>query len=97
MSLFDELNIKHKMIDDDVWVNLPDLSDHLLSAVKKFVHGSFEESTVRPIGMIEQAFLRGIAEGMMSVISLLAQSGIEIEFSEKINTVEDLIKTLNKD
>jgi hypothetical protein len=97
MSLLDDLNIKYQTVDDDIWVNLPDLSDHLLNAVKKFVHGSFKESTVGPVGIIEQAFLRGIAEGMMSVVTLLAQSGVEIEFSEKINTVEDLLKTLDKE
>jgi hypothetical protein len=97
MSLFDELQIRYQTIDDYVWVNLSDLSNHLLNATKNFVTSSFQESIARPMGMSEQVFMRGIAEGMMSVVTLLAQSGVEIEFSEKINTVEDLIKTLDKE
>jgi hypothetical protein len=96
MSLFDELEIRYQTINDDIWVNLPDLSNHLLNATKNFVNSSFQESISRPMDVPEQVFMRGIAEGMMSVVTLLAQSGVEIEFSEKINTVGDFLKITNK-
>jgi hypothetical protein len=95
MSLLDELKIRYNTSDDGVWVNLSDLSNHLLHSVKSFVDSVVLESTVRSIELPEKVFMRGIAEGMMSVVTLLAQSGVEIEFNEKINTVEDLVKTLD--
>jgi hypothetical protein len=95
MSLLDELKIRYQTSDDGVWINLPDLSNHLLYSVQSFVNGVVHESSTRSVSPPEQFFMRGIAEGMMSVVTLLAQSGVEIEFHEKINTVEDLIKTLD--
>jgi hypothetical protein len=98
MSLLDDLSIRYKTIDDEIWVNLKDLANHLLDSAHSFAREVSQESMIRPIPIPEAMLLRGLAEGMMGVVTLLAQSGVEIEFNEKINTVEDLLRVLdNKD
>jgi hypothetical protein len=96
MSLLDELNIRYTTINDDVWVNIGDLSSHLLKTVNDFAEDSVVYSWNNPLKPTDAMFLRGITEGMLGVIALLAQGGIEAEFHEKVNTVEDLIQTLKE-
>jgi hypothetical protein len=96
MSLFDELKIRYQTIDDDVWVNLSDLSNHLLRATKEFAEESVVSSWDKPVQLSEAIFFRGLAEGMMSIVALLAQGGVEAEFHEKVHTVEDLLKKLGE-
>jgi hypothetical protein len=96
MSLLDELNIRYTTINDDVWVNIGDLSGHLLKTVNDFAKDSVAYSWNNPLKPTDAMFLRGITEGMLSVIALLAQGGVEAEFHEKVNTVEDLINIMKK-
>jgi hypothetical protein len=94
MSLFDELKIRYQTIDDDVWVSLSDLSNHLLRATREFAEESVVSSWDKPVQLSEAIFFRGLAEGMMSIVALLAQGGVEAEFHEKIHTVEDLLNQI---
>jgi hypothetical protein len=97
MSLLDELKIRNQVIDGEIWISLRDISTHTLNAVISFLNESSALSMIRPVTPIEAAYTKGLAEGMMSVATLLAQGGVEAEFHENINTVEDLLNSLNKE
>jgi hypothetical protein len=97
MSLLDELKIRNKVVDGEIWISLRDISAHTLNAVTAFLNESSAMSMIQPVTPMEAAYTKGIAEGMLSVATLLAQGGVEAEFHENINTVEDLLKTLDKD
>jgi hypothetical protein len=96
MSLFDELKIRNMVIDGEAWVSLKDMSFHTLDSVRSFISESVRISLIHPVSPIEEAYIRGIAEGMISVATMLAQGGVEAEFDKNVNTVEDLLKTLDK-
>jgi hypothetical protein len=97
MTLFNEAGIRNKMIDDEVWVNISDLANFFMDSTKDFAETVFQESVIRPLNISEAMLFRGMAEGMMNVVALLSQGGLETEFHEKIHTVEDLMKTLKKE
>ena len=96
MGLLDELKIRNKSLDNEIWVNLGDLSNHLLNFTRQFVQENVSDTSKHPSHISEVIFFRGVTEGMMSVVALLAQGGVEAEFHEKIHTVEDLLKSLDK-
>jgi hypothetical protein len=96
MTLLDELKIRNMVIDEEIWISLRDIAHHVLDAVQEFIHESSSLSIVHPVSVAEAAYIHGLAQGMTSVAALLAQAGIEAEFHEKINTVEDLINTFKE-
>jgi hypothetical protein len=96
MTLLDDLKIRYKTVDDEIWVNLSDLSTHFLKTTHEFAQETVAVSWINPMRIDEAMFVRGMTEGMISIVTLLAQAGIEAEFHEKINTVEDLINTLKE-
>jgi len=96
MSLLDELKIRNQVIDDEIWISLKDVSSHTLNAVMEFVNESSAMSLVHPVTPVEAMYIRGLAEGMLSIATFLSQGGVEAEFHEKVNTVEDLLKVMDK-
>ena len=96
MSLLNELKIRNQVIDDEVWVSLKDVSNHTLNAVMDFVNESSAMSLIHPVTPVEAMYVRGLAEGMLSIATFLSQGGVEAEFHEKVNTVEDLLKVMDK-
>ena len=96
MTLLDEIKVRNQIIDDEIWISLRDIAEHVLNAVADFVHEASALSLVHPVTQIEAAYVNGLAQGMSGIAALLAQGGVEAEFHEKINTVEDLLKGLEK-
>lgn len=96
MSLLDELKIRNQVIDDEIWISLKDISMHTLNSVVEFLNEATAMSMANPVTPMESAFIRGLAEGMLSIATLLAQGGVEAELDKKVHTVEDLIKQLDK-
>jgi hypothetical protein len=96
MTLLDELKIRNQILDDEIWISLRDIANHVLDAVGEFIHESSALSLVHPVSPAEAAYINGLAQGMTSIAALLAQGGVEAEFHEKVNTVEDLLKSLEK-
>ncbi len=94
MALLDEISVRNTLIDDEIWVNLTDLANFLMNSVKEFADSVFAESMIRPLSPPEAMMFKGVAEGMVNVVALLSQGGIEAEINKKINTVQDLINTL---
>jgi hypothetical protein len=97
MTILDELKIRNQIIDGEIWISLHDISTHTLSAVISFLNESSIFAMAHPITPMEAAYTKGIAEGMLSIATLLSQGGVEAEFHENINTVEDLLNSLNKE
>jgi hypothetical protein len=97
MTLLDELKIRNQIINGEIWISLHDISAHTLNAVISFLNESSALSMIRPVTPMEAAYTKGLAEGMLSIATLLAQGGVEAEFHENINTVEDLLNSLNKE
>jgi hypothetical protein len=96
MSLFDELKIRNQVIDGEIWISLRDITTHTLNSVKDFIEESSIASMIHPVTPFEAMYIRGLAEGMLSIATLLAQGGVEAEFHENINTVEDLLNSLKE-
>jgi hypothetical protein len=96
VALLDELKIRNQVIDEEVWISLKDIATHVINAVTEFIHESTAMSLVHPVSHAEAAYIHGLAQGMSSIATLLAQGGVEAEFHDKINTVEDLLNSLNK-
>lgn len=94
MALLDEISVRNTLINDEIWVNLSDLSNFLMGSVKEFTEDVFKESMIRPLNPPEAMLFKGLAEGMINVVALLSQGGVEAEISKKINTVQDLLDTL---
>lgn len=94
MPLLDEVNIRTRLFNDEIWVNLKDLSDFLLNSVKDFSDEIFKESLQRPLNPTEAMLFKGLAEGMLNIVALLSQGGMEAEMNAKINTVEDFLKNI---
>jgi hypothetical protein len=95
MALLDEISVRNTLIDDEIWVNLTDLSNFLMDSVKEFADNIFAQSLVHPLSPVEAMMFKGVAEGMVNVVALLSQGGMEAEINKKINTVQDLIDTLD--
>jgi hypothetical protein len=96
MTLLDEIKVRNQIIDDEIWISLRDIAEHVLNAVTDFVHEASALSLVHPVTHIEAAYVNGLAQGMSGIAALLAQGGVEAEFHEKVNTVQDLLKALEK-
>jgi hypothetical protein len=96
VALLDEISVRNTLIDDEIWVNLTDLANFLMGSVKEFAEKVFAESVVRPLSPSEAMLFKGVAEGMLNVVTLLSQGGMEAEINKKINTVQDLINTLER-
>jgi hypothetical protein len=94
MSLFEEIGVRTIIQDDEIWINLKDISNHLLNAAMSLADEVRYEIQVFGASKQEIILLSGLTEGMLSAATLLAQGGVEEEINKKINTVEDLIKTL---
>jgi hypothetical protein len=97
VALLDEISVRNTLIDDEIWVNLTDLANFLMNSVKEFADSIFAESMIRPLNPSEAMMFKGVAEGMVNVVALLSQGGMEAEINKKINTVQDLINTLKED
>lgn len=96
MSLLDELRIRNNVVDDEIWVSLVDVASHVLGAITEFANESSAFSAINPITTQEAAYIQGMIAGMASVAALLSQGGVEAEFHEKINTVDDLLNTIKE-
>jgi hypothetical protein len=94
MPLFDEIKLSTVEQDGELYVNARQLAWHLTSAMKEFYDETMLISKTQPLIPSEKYFFNGILEGMNSVVLLLSQGGIEDELDRKIETVEDLFKTI---
>lgn len=94
MTLLDEIKVRNQIIEGEIWISLKDIAEHVLGSAKDFIKESSQISIVYPVTPIEAAYIEGVAQGMSTVAALLAQGGMEAQFHEKVNTVEDLLNAM---
>lgn len=94
MTLFDELNIRHIVIDDDTYVSLNDLCGHFVGMVHQALMHEAEhmhdESPKRKV------FFAGFVDGAATVTNALAQMHDVQTLHTSIKTVDDLLKKIDE-
>jgi hypothetical protein len=97
MPLFEEINLETITQDDKIFVNASQLAWHLAKAMQEFyqeTNSLMEKNGKLPIE--ELCFFNGILEGMNNVVLLLSQGGLEQNFHNNVDTVEDLLEMFRK-
>jgi len=92
MTLFNDLNIRHIVLDDDSYVSLSDLCNHFIGAITTEIMRQAE--TMHTLTLKQRIFFAGFVEGASSVANSLAEMKDVQTLHTRINTVEDLIKRI---
>lgn len=93
--IFDDLKIGNIVKDDELYVCVSDLSQHLLKAVKEFSDESEQLSHFVKLTDHEKAFITGLVNGMYNVVLMLAQSEDEYKLKQ-IDTIDELLEKFNE-
>lgn len=93
MTLFDDLNIRHIVLDDDTYVSLNDLCGHFVGMVyQALMH---EAEHMHDESPKKRVFFAGFIDGAASVTNALAQMKDVQTLHTDISTVEDLLKKID--
>lgn len=87
--LFDEISIDSQTIDDELYVNVEQLLNHLSGSAEKIIVETKELSQYIGLTVEESIFTRGMVQGMLTVALMLKQANTEHSF-DKVSTVEDM-------
>lgn len=87
--LFDEIKIDTHTVDNDLYVNVEQLLDHLLGCSEKFAEETQLLAKEFGITLEETFFTKGMIQGMLTVALMLKQANTEYSF-EGVETVEDM-------
>lgn len=93
--LFDDLKIGHLVHDDQLYVCVQDLVQHLTRSIQEFADESDALSHVVKLTEKEKTFIMGLVNGMYNIVIMLAQSQDEHELKQ-INTVDELLEKFNE-
>jgi len=92
MSILDDLNIKHIIIDNDTYVSLNDISHHLIGILQEsVVHEAYHmnQKTLK-----ERIFFAGVVEGAAIVANAMADISELQYFHTSIKNVDDFLKKM---
>lgn len=90
--LFDDINVDTIVHNDELYINVNQLSSHIYTAAKGFIEeAKYIEKAIGGISSQEKTYIGGIAEGMYSIVLLLTQGKAESDI-HGIDTIEELIK-----
>lgn len=95
IMLFDDLEIETLVKDDELYVRVSALAQHLSKAVHEFANESQALSHIVGLTEKEKAFIMGVVEGMYNVVVMLIQSYDEHELKQ-INTIEELLEKFDE-
>jgi hypothetical protein len=89
--MFEELEIDALEINNDLYVNVKQLFDHIIKATDSFK--SETEAIAKLVGTTpqEKYFCMGIVQGMYNIAVMLKHGRDESSF-ESVETVEDMVK-----
>lgn len=94
MTLFDDLNIRHIVLDDDTYVSINDLSSHFVGMIHQaLMHEAEHMLQATPKKKI---FFSGFIDGAASVTNSLIQMNDVQTLHTRIKTVDDLLKQIDK-
>lgn len=88
--LFDDINIDTITHNDELYINVEQLYNHILGSAETF--GREAAILAKSFGMPrdEKYFTMGLIEGMWSVAAVLSYGSKQFEF-DSVKTVEDLM------
>jgi len=89
--LFDEIIVKTITHDDELYVNVEQLYQHLAGSTQEFSKETYQMAQKFGITADEKYFVIGMVQGMWSVVLMLKHGDQEFKF-ESIETVDDLVK-----
>jgi hypothetical protein len=89
--LFDEIKVKTITHDDELYVNVEQLYQHLAGSTQEFSKETYQMAQKFGITADEKYFVIGMVQGMWSVVLMLKHGDQEFKF-ESIETVDDLVK-----
>lgn len=89
--LFDEIKIDTVTHNDELYVNVQQLFEHLAGSTEHFSQESAMLAKEFGITRDEKYFVMGMVQGMWSVVMMLRQGNQEFEF-ESVQTVDDLLE-----
>ena len=90
--LFDEIKVNTITHDNELYVNVEQLYQHLAGSTQEFSKESYEMAQKFGITRDEKYFVTGLIQGMWSVVMMLRQGNQEFKF-DSIETVEDLMES----
>lgn len=91
--LFDEINVDIITKDNELYVNVAQLANHLSKSISEFAHESSQLAKIFPLDVRERAFVVGLIEGMQSVTVMLKQADDEHTISN-IHTIDEFLERL---
>lgn len=89
--LFDELKVDTITHDDDLYINVLQLAEHLEKSISSFIFKSKQFNEIIPMTVPEHAFIMGVIEGMSTVSVLLEQGNNEYKIGS-LDTIDDLLE-----
>ena len=89
--LFDEIKVKTITHDNELYVNVEQLYQHLAGSTQEFSKETYQMAQKFGITADEKYFVIGMVQGMWSVVLMLKHGDQEFKF-ESIETVDDLVK-----
>lgn len=89
--LFDEIKIDTITHDDQLYINVEQLYNHILGSVEIFSSETAQLAKILGMPRDEKYFVMGLVEGMWSIALMLGYGNKQYQF-DSANTVEDLIK-----
>ena len=93
MTLFNDLNIRHIVLDDDTYVSLDDLCSHFVGMVHQaLMHEAEHMDKESPK---KRVFFSGFVDGAATITNALAQMRDVQTLHTNITTVDDLLKKID--
>ena len=89
--LFDEIKVETTTYNDSLYVNVPQLTQHLTKAIYEFIRESNSLSHVVALSPLERAYIMGLIDGMQNVAITLRQ-GLDEHDIGTIDTIEELLE-----
>lgn len=94
--LFDDLKVSTVIHNDELYVNVEQLYQHLAGSTQEFSHEAYEMAKKFGITEEEKILIQGLVQGMWSVVMMLRFGNQEFEF-ESVKTVDDLLEKFWKE
>lgn len=94
--LFDDLKVSTVIHNDELYVNVEQLYQHLAGSTHEFSREAYEMAQRIGITDEEKILIQGLIQGMWSVVMMLRFGNQEFEF-ESVQTVDDLLEKFWKE
>jgi hypothetical protein len=94
--LFDDINVSTITHNNQLYVNVEELHQHLVGSTHEFSREAYEMAQKIGITEEEKILIHGLVQGMWSVVMMLRFGNQEFKF-ESVETVDDLLNKFWKE